>query len=387
MTFFGGGHPLFFVRAKGAEVWDIEGREFLDWTSFFGVVLLGHRDAQVEQAAMAQLKRLPHAMGDCHPAALKVEALASMAEMLGLQGYQGILSLSGAEAVESLVKTVQVATGKPKLLCFEHAYHGLSLGTLPLTAWEKFRKPFFATSMPRVPFPTDRKSLAEVLDRIDRILRRDRKIGGVLLEPIQGRGGVRTPPQGFFRELAALCRERRVLFCTDEVFTGCYRAGFPLYTQSEGVLPDCTAVGKALGNGLPISACFAKRELMQKWGKSAGEALHTSTYLGWPLGLAAAIAVCKKLREPRTQKKIQRLSKALAELKVLEEHPEVASVRGRGLMWGIEWRDARCAARFVKRAERAGHLLLSCGAQGEVVSLTPPLALPRKSVSSLLALA
>ena len=271
--------PVVWEEALGANVRDVDGNTLVDLTAGFGVASVGHRHPHVVAAAQRQLGALPHAMGDAFPDPTRIKLLEALAEKTGLD--HGILGSSGSDAVEAALKTARMATGRDGVLAFEGGYHGLSYGALAATHYKAadFRTPFqgqLGPHMTHLPFG----HLPESLDGI----------GAVLVEPIQGRGGMRCPPPGWLAQLAALCRASGALLVLDEIYTGQGRTGRWFAFQHEEVLPDLLCVGKGLAGGFPISVCMGRREVMESWGASTGEALHTQTFLGNPVGCAMALA-------------------------------------------------------------------------------------------------
>jgi 4-aminobutyrate aminotransferase-like enzyme len=213
------------------------------------------------------------------------------------------------------------------------------------------------------------------------------RVGAVIVEPAQGRGGQVFPPSGFVAGLADLCRERGLLLIADEIFTGFGRTGWRLACDAESVIPDLVCVGKGMSGGMPISACVGSSEAMAAWPESAGEAIHTSTFLGHPASCAAALATLQLIDESdlaaRSRVEGARWLEALLEMKL--RHPIVREVRGRGLMIGIELRDPKLrvpgrvlVGRATVEAMRRGWILLGAGPEGDVISLSPPLTIERE---------
>jgi 4-aminobutyrate aminotransferase / (S)-3-amino-2-methylpropionate transaminase / 5-aminovalerate transaminase len=392
--------PVFWAASRGSWVRDADGERYLDLTSAFGVASLGHSDPLVAKAATAQLRKMWHGMGDVHPNAVKVELLELLADIAPGDLNTSILSSSGAEAVESALKTARLRTGRPGVLSFSGAYHGLTYGTLPYTDRPEFTAPFqnqIADTAVRVPFPDSLRGPDEgqVLERVDAILGSKSgplsgSVGAILVEPIQGRGGVRCPRPNFLRGLREIATRRGLLLIVDEIFTGFGRTGQLFAVEDSGVVPDLLCIGKALANGFPISACIANRETMAAWPLCDGEAMHTSTFLGNPLGSAMAIASIKSLLKRRLVERSRELGDWWRRLlhSELGGHSAVGEIRGRGLMIGIELvRDQkglepnpRLASHVVVSALRHGLILLSSGLKRNVLSLTPPLTVSRSEL-------
>lgn len=387
--------PVFWEAAAGANVRDVDGNIYLDLTGAFGVALGGHGAPEIGEALAEQSRRLVHGMGDVHPPARKVEFMEALARFAPWPGEsRAILGSSGSEAVEAALKTALMATGKPGILAFRGAYHGLTLGSLAVTEREDFRAPFRKRLYPGVrfaPFPdvlrdgsvAAARSLEFVAQALQTRGEAD-EIGAVIVEPIQGRAGVRIPPRGFLKDLAALTRESGAVLIFDEIFTGLGRTGARFACQTEGALPDLLCLGKGLGGGLPLSACLGTREVMDAWPLSAGEAIHTSTFLGHPLACATGLATLDLLEKGDLVDRSRKVGGWM--LEALKEDlgglPRVGEVRGRGLFLGIELvRPGTLdpleggAVRVAELALKRGILLLPAGAQGHVVELSPPLVL------------
>lgn len=388
--------PVFWEGAAGANVRDVDGNVYVDLTGAFGVSVAGHGNPRVTQALRDQAGLLIHGMGDVHPPEAKVELLEILTRLAPWPHGRAVLGSSGSEAVEVALKTALLATGKPGVIAFEESYHGLTLGSLAVTEREYFRSPFRARLYPGVsfvPFPdTVREGAAagpRSLEALSRVLATGaggHEVGAVIIEPIQGRGGVRIPPEGFLGEVCRLTREAGALLIFDEIFTGLGRTGSFFACQHEDVRPDLLCLGKGLGGGLPLSACVGSREVMDAWPLSTGEAIHTSTFLGHPLACVAGTAL---LRELESQALVGR-SRTLGEdlLKGLQEAlggvSGVLDVRGRGLFLGIEFGDPDtlepldgAAVKIAQEALRRGILVLPAGRQGHVLELSPPLVITR----------
>jgi len=402
VTYLGEDFPVFWEDARGANVRDADGNVYVDLTGAFGVAFLGHGDERICRAVSRQMERLVHGMGDVHPPAIKVELLERLNRRLPWPETRTVLATSGAEAMEVALKTALLATGRPGILSFRGGYHGLTMGALAATTRSDFRTPFEGHLYPgtaMLPFPSESDSgfeagsargpgsgtestptSEEVLERADRILRRGApngdSIGAVVVEPIQGRGGIRIPPPEFLAELCGVARHHGALLVADEIFTGLGRTGTFLASEPEGLRPDLVCLGKALGGGFPLSACSGPASVMDAWPESEGEALHTSTFLGHPATCAAGLAFLNVLEEADVSRRAEELGRRL--LKALEDElsdlAAVADIRGRGLMVGIELAD-EMGAEVAARALPEGVLLLPAGDRGEVVELTPPVAL------------
>jgi 4-aminobutyrate aminotransferase/(S)-3-amino-2-methylpropionate transaminase len=387
--------PVFWEEARGANVVDADGNVLLDLTGAFGVALLGHGHAGVAAAVAAQAEALVHGMGDVHPPAVKLRFLERLTARAPWPGARAVLSSTGSEAVETALKTALMATGRPGIVAFRGAYHGLTLGSLAATDRDLFRSPFVARLYGGVafaPFPDLLRQGAAAsrlsLEGVEALLKRGAPngdpIGAVVVEPVQGRAGVRIAPEGFMAELTRLARAHGALLIADEIFTGMGRCGALYASETVGLDPDLVCLGKALGGGLPLSVCLGRREVMDAWPESAGEAIHTSTFLGHPLSCAAGLAVLEALESEDVAGRARSLGGRLLDAlrNALEGVEGVAAVRGLGLMLGIELARGPGAepavgagARAARLALAEGVLVLPAGEHGHVLELTPPVGL------------
>lgn len=395
--------PVFWEAARGANVRDVDGNVYLDLTGAFGVSVAGHTPPGVADAIRSQAAVLVHGMGDVHPPAGKVDLLEALVRLAPWPDARVVLGSSGSEAVEAALKTALLATGRPGILAFEGAYHGLTLGSLAATHREAFRAPFAArlyAGARFAPFPSQGPSTgaepdgSRCLKEVGRLLRNEDgrgEVGAVIIEPIQGRAGVRIPPAGFLQELAAMTREAGAVLIFDEIFTGMGRTGELFACLHEGVLPDLLCLGKGLGGGLPLSACLGPSAIMDAWPPSGGEAMHTSTFLGNPLACAAGVALLRELEEGGLVRRSRTVGADLLAMldREMEDLGGRVSVRGRGLFLGLELRDPApggtapahgAAVRVAEAALEEGILVLPAGERGHVVELSPPLVVTEEQL-------
>ncbi|MFP6656430.1 MAG: aspartate aminotransferase family protein [Myxococcota bacterium] len=379
--------PIFWERASYANLWDVDGNRFIDLTAAFGVSNVGHAHPEIVRAITLQAESLLHGMGDVHPPRVKVELLERLASLYPKGNAEKpptvrtVLSSSGSDAVETAIKTAMLATGRPGILAFEGAYHGLSLGALDCTWRSDFREPFRS----RLPGQTHFVPYGD-LEEVARIARGEgqgenpidaKTIGAVLVEPVQGRGGERVPPAGFMRGLREICDEQGWLLIADEIYTGFSRTGEIFACDHESVIPDLLCVGKGLASGMPISACIGLVEVFDAWPLSEGEAMHTQTFLGHPTSCAAALASLAIAERWQLSARAAKLGDlALSTLRSqLAGVDTVKEVRGLGLMIGIECATAEISLKTTKAMLAKGYVLLPSGEDGRVLSLTPPLVI------------
>ena len=425
-----GSWPIVWERASGVHVWDADGKQYLDLTAAFGVAATGHANSRVVKAGQRQLARLLHAMGDVHPHALKAQLARELSritferwqrksevrspkpEVTGRRtpAFTGktVFCNSGFEAVEAALKTAMLATGKPGVIAFEGAYHGVGYGALNVTQRAHFRSPFRRQLREFghfVPFPKvghasrlaplqadaaapERRDAWPALELIEsqmrRLFRRER-IGAVLVEPVQVRGGINIPPPGFLPMLRRLCDEHQALLILDEIYTGFGRTGRWFACEHNGTVPDVICLGKALTGGFPLSACVGRAELMDAaWPPSSGEAIHTSTFLGHPVGCAMALAQIKEIKARRLVPRSAELGKLLlACLSTLDPQPSTLDVspRGLGLLAGLEVSlpdgapATEAVLKTIKSMLQRGFILLPEGEHSNVIGFTPPLTI------------
>jgi len=376
-TFLGDDWPIFWEKAEGVNVWDVDGNRYMDFTSGFGVAGLGY--GFTGGALRQQSEVLMHAMGDVHPARLKVELCETLSAITyeKWEGQKGkcLFGNSGFEAVEAALKTAVLATGRSGVLAFEGGYHGLGYGALLGQGIGWFREPFegqLAKVTERLEFPQGNlDAFRERLSRVD-----GSGIGAVLLEPIQGRGGIVVPPDGFLRVLRDWCDKVGAVLIFDEIYTGFWRTGQMFACEWEGVVPDLICLGKGLSGGFPISVCVGRARVMDAWPPSRGEALHTSTFLGNPMGCAMALEALRRYGQDEMKEMVShgacRLRTGLEEMMAYDF---VSGVRGRGLMLGVVCDGGERVLQVAKAMLRGGVIVLPDGPNGDVLAMTPPLGI------------
>lgn len=390
--------PIFWAEAAGANVRDVDGNVYIDLTAGFGVSAAGHGNAGVADAVAGQFRRLAHAMGDVHPAEVKVELLERLAALAPGDLSVSILSANGSDAVESALKTAVMSTGRPGVVAFQGGYHGLGYGALAVTSGQRFRDPFRAQLFEGVrfaPFPGSQPADGTDAVTVDRALTAAREairsarsgphpVGAVIAEPVQGRGGIIVPPPAFLPELRSLCDETDTLLIVDEVYTGLGRTGRWFACQHWDVVPDLLVVGKALAGGLPLSAVVGRPDVMGAWPPSDGEAIHTSTFLGNPVTCAAALAQLDELEQGGLVERAEELGRQLAGAldRMVAGAGAALATRGLGLMRALTVPDTGAATRSAADALREGVIVLP---EGAALAITPPLTITAAQVEYALA--
>ena len=393
-----GSWPIVWERARGVQVWDANGKRYLDLTAAFGVAAAGHANPNVVRAGQKQMAKLLHAMGDVHPHALKAQLARELSRITFERWTKNktgkvIFSNSGFEAVESALKTVLLTTKKKGVIAFVGGYHGLGYGALNATHREHFRKPFHSqlrafSHFGR--FPWQKSDLKPLELSLQKIFRR-KKIGAILVEPMQARGGINIPPPEFLPLLRKLCDKHGALLIFDEIYTGFGRTGKWFACEHSGVIPDLICLGKALTGGFPLSACVGRADVMDAaWPASTGEAIHTSTFLGHPVGCAMALAQISEIRKLKLPARSTELGKfLLAELVSIKNLKLKIknSARGVGLMVGVELtlpngKPATAAAlTAIKKLLHRGYIFLPEGEHANVISFTPPLTISKTQIA------
>jgi len=374
--------PIVLSRGLGSNVWDADDNRYVDLAAGFGAVALGHGAPSLERAVSAQSERLTQGLGDLYASEPKIALLERLAKLhpLGQRGGAArvMLATSGAEAVTAAIKTACLATGKPGLVAFEGAYHGLSYAPLSACGYkESYRAPFAAQLNPHVSFigyPHDAASLEVAFAAVEAALAAG-EVGAILVEPILGRGGLIVPPDGFLAGLVERAHAHGALVIADEVWTGVGRSGAVVLSARE-TTADIVVLGKALGGGLPIAACLVEEEIAEAWARE-GEVVHTSTHAGWPVACAAAIAVLDTVRFRKLDERAETVGarfreRLAAELKGARGF---VGVRGKGLIVGVELASGALGLRALRGWLQRGFVATTAGGSHHVLVATPPLTI------------
>jgi 4-aminobutyrate aminotransferase/4-aminobutyrate aminotransferase/(S)-3-amino-2-methylpropionate transaminase len=363
--------PLVVEEASGSRVRADDGRWYLDWAGGIGCQNLGHGPSAVVAAIHEQVDRYLHQcfmVGMYEPYVEVCRRLASVFPGPG-DAYKSVLANSGAEAVENAVKIARAATGRPAVIAFERAFHGRTLLTMGLTSKVVYKRGFgpFAPEVYRAPVS---------IDGLRALLRSDvdpESVACVVVEPVQGEGGFHPLPPEFPAELKALCAAHGILYVDDEVQAGVGRTGPMWAIEHYGVEPDLLVSGKSLGGGLPLAAVTGRAELM--------DAVHPGglggTFGGNPVSCAAACVVLDTVAAPEFRERSETLGAVLRSRldTIAMDFDVITDVRGLGPMLALELVDAAAAAAVVAGARARGLILLTCGLDGNVIRLLPPLTM------------
>ncbi len=361
--------PIVITKGKGAVLWDINGKEYVDCMGSYGVALLGHCHPKVVAAVCKQAETLI----SCHASLYndkRTEFLQKLVNITPKGLNKAFLSNSGAESVECALKLARKYTGKPEIIAMMGAFHGKTMGALSATWDKKYREPF----MPLVPeikhVPPD--NLEKIKEAITE------KTAAILLEPIRGEGGVRVPPDGFLQGLRQLCDDKNVLLMFDEVQTSFGRTGKLFACEHWNVVPDVMCLAKPFAGGLPIGITVAKENVMS--ALKLGE--HSTTFSGSPIVCAAGCAAIDALVEENLTAQAASTGKYFKmRLEELQgKHKIIKEVRGLGLMLGVELRFD--VLNVILRAAERGVLTLDAGRN--VLRFLPPLVITKTQIDKVI---
>jgi len=375
--------PLVVDRAEGARIWDVDGREYVDFAGGLGCANLGHNLPAVVDALHAQVDRYLHQcfmVGMYEP---YVEVCRRLAELSPCKGAEqkSVLLNSGAEAIENAVKIARVATGRPAVIVFDNAFHGRTLLSMTMTSKVVPYKAGFGPFAPEVyrtpaPYPFRGVSEDDAVDALRYLFKGEvdpHSVACAVLEPVQGEGGFIPMTPDFPKRLQELLDSYGILYVNDEVQSGCGRTGPVWAIEHYGVEPDLLVSGKSLGGGLPLAGVTGRSELM--------DAVHPGglggTFGGNPVACAAASVVLDTVSAPEFRARSERLGETLRTRldAIARDVDGITDVRGLGPMLAIEVEDGARAGATLAAARSRGLLLLTCGLYGNVIRLLPPLTL------------
>ena len=381
-------HNLYADHAENAEIWDVEGKRYIDFAGGIGVLNTGHRHAKVMAAVQAQMERYTHTCFQVMP----YEPYVALAERLnrlapGDAPKKSLFLTTGAEAVENAVKIARAYTGRSAIIAFNGGYHGRTMMTLGLTGKvAPYKVGFgpFPSEIFHAPFPVALHgiSVEQSLAALQNIFKADvepERVAAIIIEPVQGEGGFYTAPFEFLQSLRALCDQHGILLIADEVQAGAGRTGKMFAMEHSGVVPDLTTLAKSIAGGFPISAVVGRADIMD----SVGPGGLGGTYAGSPLGCAAALAVLDVFE----QEGIYERSLALGERiqgrlrQMAERFSCIGDVRGLGSMVAMELfkgsesrnPDPDLTKALVALAAERGLILLSCGMYGNTIRVLVPI--------------
>ena len=380
--------PVFAARAENAEIWDIEGKRYVDFAGGIAVLNVGHRHPRVMAAVQRQLDAYTHTAFQVMAYEPYVELAERLNALAPVEGpAKTIFFTTGAEATENAVKVARAATGRPGVIAFAGGFHGRTALSGAMTGkvnpYKKGLGPFPADvyHVP-LPSPTNGVTVAETLRALDFLFAADiepERIAAFIVEPVQGEGGFHMPDPELFAALDTLRRMYGILIIADEVQTGFARTGKMFGIEHQSVKPDLVTVAKSLAGGFPLSGLIGRAEIMDIIGPGG----LGGTYGGSPVGCAAALAVLDIIAEERLIDRAnamgERIRAAVAGFALRNDTVNIANLRGPGAMIGFDILDADGnpdgaeAKRVTIRALEKGLLVLTCGTHGQAIRILVPL--------------
>jgi 4-aminobutyrate aminotransferase/(S)-3-amino-2-methylpropionate transaminase len=386
----GNAFPVYAERAEDSEVWDAEGKRYIDFAGGIAVLNTGHRHPKVVEAVRAQLDRFTHTCFQVLPYEPYIELCEKLNKLAPFKGEaKTILFSTGAEAVENAVKIAKAHTGRPGLIAFSGAFHGRTTLGMALTGKVAPYRKKFGPTVPNVyhlPFPTPDNgvSVADTLKALDFLFRADiepGQVAAIIIEPVQGEGGFHPAPTELLEALRSTCDEHGIVLIADEIQTGFARTGKMFGIEVSGVEPDLITVAKSLAGGFPLSGVVGRAAIMDapEPGGLGG------TYAGNPLACAAALAVLdvidKEKLVARAERLGERIKAAITKASQRNDTVPIAAVRGPGAMVafdivkrrGTNEPDADATKRVTQAAIADGLVLLSCGVHANTIRILMPL--------------
>ena len=383
----GNAHPIFIERGSGATLWDVDGKEYIDFVGGIGVLNVGHSHSRVQAAMREQLERFTHV---CFQVAM-YDTYVKLAQRLnrlapGTSRKKTLLLSTGAEATENAVKIARQHTGREAVIAFQHGYHGRTLLALSMTGKnEPYKQHFgpFCSEIYHAPFPyeyqgwTTERSLQGLQDLFESSAAPDR-VAAIIIEPVLGEGGFVPAPVEFLQALREITTRHGIVFICDEIQTGFGRTGKMFAIEHAHVEPDLLCIAKSVAAGLPLAGVVGRAEIMDAPGPGG----LGGTYAGNPVACAAALAVLDVFEDERLVERAaaigQRIERALGDLQ--RRYPKrIGDVRGRGAMMAMEFIDEPegepLAKRIIAQARERGLLMLSAGSKSCVLRVLVPLAI------------
>ena len=384
----GHSHQIFIARGENAEIWDVEGRRFIDFAGGIAVLNTGHRHPAVIQAVKDQLDRYTHT---CFQV-LAYEPYVELAERINAKApgdfaKKTLFLTTGSEAVENAIKIARAATKRSGVICFAGGYHGRTLLTLAMTGKvAPYKTGFgpFPAEIFHAAFPNALHGVTvdDSIASVEAIFKNDiesSRVAAIIIEPVQGEGGFHVAPPELLQRLRTLCDSYGILLIVDEIQTGAGRTGTWFAVEQSGVAPDLITMAKSMAGGFPISAVVGRAEVMD----AAAPGGLGGTYAGSPVACAAALAVLDVFEKENLLQRSRDVGERLTTgLKAMAaRHACIGDVRGLGAMVAIELfkngdvkqPDAELAKRISAEASARGLILLTCGTYGNVMRILVPL--------------
>ena len=381
------------ISGQGIYLFDPDGKRYIDFTCGIGVTNTGHCHPKVVKAIAKQATQLIHICAGIAHYEPHVKLAERLVNLLPFKEASVVFSQSGSEAVEASLKLAKYVTKKNKLIAFTHAFHGRTLGALSVTSKEKYKKGYegwLIEDIIRLEYPYHfhnntieyREYVFQCIASFKKAIIENDDIAAVIIEPILGEGGYVPAPVEFIQELRKFTEENGILLIFDEVQSGFGRTGTMFAMEHYDVVPDIVALAKGIASGMPLGACVAKKELMDKWTTSA----HGGTYIGNPVSCAASLATIDAIEEEGMLENAYETGKLISSLlnEAKKSLPVIGDVRGVGLMIGVEFinpatkePDSDIVKKIKLKALEKGLVLISCGDSDQVIRLIPALIITK----------
>jgi len=362
------------ARGKGMTLYGMDGTPYLDFSAGIAVVATGHCHPHVVKAICRQAKLLIHACAGVVYYEPNIALAEKLATLVPFSQAKTFFSNSGSEAVEGALKLARYVTGRTKLVAFQGAFHGRTLGALSLTSSKQKYRDGVAPLLPDthiVPY-----SLADI-EALN-----PETIAAVIIEPVIGEGGYTPVEKDFMAALRWFCRQHGILLIFDEIQTGMGRTGKWFAFEHYGVHPDILVLAKGLASGMPLGAIVADASVMDRWSTGA----HGGTYTGNPVACAAGLATIETIERERLLDNAEKQGAylLLRLQKLQKKNPVIRDVRGLGLMIALEFENAEIAKAIRMACLGKGLILITCGAHDQVIRLAPPLIVKKKHIDQML---
>lgn len=386
----GNAHAVFAAKALNSEIWDVEGKRYIDFCAGIAVLNTGHCHPKLIEAAIRQITEFNHT---CFQV-VAYESYVELAERLcrlapGTHAKKAMFMSTGAEAVENAVKLARAYTKRSAIIAFNGAFHGRTMYSLALTGKvEPYKAGFgpMAAEVYHAPYPSEAHGISvdDAIAGIEKLFKNDveaSRVGAIFVEPVQGEGGYIPGSTEFFQRLRALCDKHGILLVADEIQTGIARTGRLFAMEHFGVVADLTTMAKGLGGGMPISAVIGRADIMDHCNPGA----FGSTYAGNPLATQTALAVLDIVEQEKLCERSLEIGERMRGFfnELAQAYPFIADVRGLGAMTAVEFchdgdvhRPAPEIANELKaEAAKRGLLMLTCGTNGNVLRVMTPLTI------------
>lgn len=383
--------PVYAQRAENAELWDEDGKRYIDFAGGIAVLNTGHRHPKVMAAVRDQLDRFTHTAFQIVPYEPYVALCERLNDLAPFSGpAKSVLFSTGAEAVENAIKIARASTGRPGVIAFSGGFHGRTTLTMALTGKVVPYKVKFGVAPPAIyhlPFPAETHgvSVADTLRALETLFRSDiapTDVAAIIIEPVQGEGGFLPAPAGLLQALRKTCDDHGIVLIADEVQTGFARTGKMFGIEHSGVEPDLMTIAKSLAGGFPLSGVIGRAAIMD----AAEPGGLGGTYAGSPMACAAALAVLDVITEEKLIERANGIGEtiraALEKLALRNDGVTITAIRGPGAMIAFDIvstsgePDAAATRRVIQSALEDGLILLSCGIHGNTIRVLNPLTIP-----------